>query len=227
MQRRPAVKTIPTPKKIKIPLRGSLVFLKKLTLLASIVVIISAFSSSQSKLATGADANSSLPTFTRVTDTQNRPSAAESIEGSILTSVSIEKTDTFIPSYLIINKISLVSPVESVEGTFGNWQVPDSLPGTPSEKSRVGGDTNISVWGHRATIFKRLGEMQEGDSILVSNSETLRKYKIYEVKVIEPNPSDGVEISPTEDKILTLITCHPLEKFNQRLIIHARLVETK
>ncbi len=112
--------------------------------------------------------------------------------------------------------------VIQVGGSPGNWPVPENLPATATAESAVGGKNNIAIWGHRDTIFLRLGELELGDKIITSDQEEIREYKIEEIFIIIPNSNDGTFMEETPDQRLTLITCDPIGSTSRRLIITAR-----
>lgn len=131
-------------------------------------------------------------------------------------------TQIDIPKRIKIDKIDLDFEVKVVEGKPGNWPVPEDLPATASYQSRVGGNTNLSIWGHRSRSFKRLGELGKSDLIEIEGGTILHKYRVVDSKIITPGSDDFKIMAPTQERILTLITCQPEGSTSQRLIVVAK-----
>lgn len=97
------------------------------------------------------------------------------------------------------------------------------FPGTakPGEKG------NFCVAGHRSytynEYFNKLDEVKIGDEVIIRTIKAEFKYKVYEVKVVEP--SEVSVLDSTDDATLTLVTCTPIRVATHRLIIKAKLVE--
>lgn len=66
---------------------------------------------------------------------------------------------------------------------------------------------NSVLSGHRTTVFGRLGELVEGDPILVETSAGVFSYQVTEFEVVSKSSRDV--IVPTETAVLTLTTCYP------------------
>lgn len=90
----------------------------------------------------------------------------------------------------------------------------------------IGEIGNTALSAHRGhsygRLFNRLDEVSVGDIVKIQTKNNKLNYEVYEVKIVEPN-NLSVLNSNTNDKILTLITCHPLYTSTHRLIVHARL----
>lgn len=77
----------------------------------------------------------------------------------------------------------------------------------------IGGmDTNCVVAGHRgyngASYFRNLDKLHVGDLVTVTNLwETLR-YRVCEIRIIDPSDVEEILIQPGRE-LLTLLTCHP------------------
>lgn len=84
---------------------------------------------------------------------------------------------------------------------------------------------NFCVAGHRSytysEYFNRLDEVKNGDEIIVQTKKGEFKYKVYDIKVVEP--SEVSVLDPTKDATLTLVTCTPVRVATHRLIVKARL----
>lgn len=89
----------------------------------------------------------------------------------------------------------------------------------------IGGvNTNSVIAAHRgygrATMFRHIEKLENGDKIYIKNFKEELVYTVYEIKIIEPNDITELEIKEGED-IITLITCHPYRVNNQRYIVKA------
>lgn len=73
------------------------------------------------------------------------------------------------------------------------------------------------IVGHNPGAFSRLGEMQIGDLILISNMPDYVVYQVSGVYVVDP--SDISWLNPTDEQRLVLITCWDNEA--TRLVIEA------
>ena len=77
----------------------------------------------------------------------------------------------------------------------------------------IGGtNTNCVIAGHRgwngASYFRYITDLQVGDAVTITNLwETLR-YRVCEVKIIEPQAVQEILIQENRE-LLTLLTCHP------------------
>lgn len=89
----------------------------------------------------------------------------------------------------------------------------------------IGGvNANSVIAAHRgygrATMFRHIEKLENGDKIYIKNFKEELVYTVYEIKIIEPNDITELEIKEGED-IITLITCHPYRVNNQRYIVKA------
>jgi sortase A len=106
-------------------------------------------------------------------------------------------------------------------------------PGHYPDTADPGQIGNFSVAGHRIRkIFWRLDELKPGDVIGVETRSNWYVYKVTSSEVVKPSavevvaPVPGKPNAKATTAMLTLTTCNP--KFNnyQRLIVHAKLVDT-
>ncbi|MDF7639997.1 class C sortase [Bifidobacterium sp. ESL0784] len=89
----------------------------------------------------------------------------------------------------------------------------------------VGGkSTNSVLTGHRglpeATLFTRLDELNEGDSIYIQTLNRTMGYKVIDINVVSPDDVHLYKVVPGKD-YLTLMTCTPYGVNTQRLVITA------
>ncbi len=77
-------------------------------------------------------------------------------------------------------------------------------------KSVLPGENDNSVLsGHRDTVFRKLGEVGEGDVLIVRTSAGEFTYKVNKVRIV--NEDDRTVIVPKPRATLTVSTCYPFE----------------
>ncbi|MGD6802125.1 class D sortase [Rossellomorea vietnamensis] len=84
---------------------------------------------------------------------------------------------------------------------------------------------NSAIAAHRSReqgkMFNRLGELQMGDTITVKTRSGTFNYKVTDTKIVEP--TDLSVLQESDEEILTLITCDPIENPVNRLIVRAEM----
>lgn len=109
---------------------------------------------------------------------------------------------------------------------------PGHYPGT-AMPGEVG---NFVLSGHRTTYsapFNRLGELEEGDPIVVETRKSWYVYRVTEQKVVQPTAIEVIEPVPgrpdakPKERMITLTTCHPKYSAAERLVIHGELIESQ
>ena len=137
----------------------------------------------------------------------------------------------------------LKAPSQEINGTVGLMMIPkidlkvaigegvdmDTLKfavGHFPDTALPGQKGNFCVAGHRnytyGEYFNRLDEVKNGDEIIVKTVNGEYKYKVYEIKVVEPTETSVLDATP--DATITLVTCTPVRVATHRLIIKGRLV---
>jgi sortase A len=66
---------------------------------------------------------------------------------------------------------------------------------------------NVVIAGHRDTFFRALREITAGDDIYVEMPSGRFHYRVASTRVVKPQ--DLSVLAPSEDAVLTLITCYP------------------
>jgi sortase A len=148
------------------------------------------------------------------------------------------------PSAETINTPGEKSPSQDINGSMGLMLIPKiNLKVTIGEgidmetlkyevghfpnTAKPGEKGNFCVAGHRSYTynesFNKLGEIKIGDEVIIRTIKEEYKYKVYEIKVVEP--SEVSVLDSTEDATLTLVTCTPIRVATHRLIIKGKLVE--
>lgn len=73
-----------------------------------------------------------------------------------------------------------------------------SLPGQPG---------NTGLAGHRDTFFRPLRKILQNDTITLTTLRGKYHYRVVSTRVVRP--TEVSVLDPTENEILTLVTCHP------------------
>jgi sortase A len=77
------------------------------------------------------------------------------------------------------------------------------IPGT----AMPGQSGNMALTGHRDTFFRPLRNIRTDDVILLTTLQGQYRYRVLSTQVVSP---DNVTVlDPSQNEILTLITCHP------------------
>ncbi|MBO0868610.1 MAG: class E sortase [Micromonosporaceae bacterium] len=106
---------------------------------------------------------------------------------------------------------------------------PGHYPGT-ALPGQVG---NFSVAGHRELgIFWDLNQVLPGDDVIVETKTDWFVYQVFQNQIVTPTSIQVVAPVPNQpgakpvDKDLTLTTCNPKGANYQRLVVHAKMVES-
>ncbi|WP_028776802.1 class D sortase [Shimazuella kribbensis] len=85
---------------------------------------------------------------------------------------------------------------------------------------------NCVIAGHRDTVFRRMGQLKNGDILQISSNQGVFTYRIRKMWIT--NPDDRTVIVSRDEPILTLATCYPFTFIGpapKRYIIEAILVK--
>lgn len=104
------------------------------------------------------------------------------------------------------------------------------FPGTAIPPSKG----NAVIFGHSTlpqlfdpknykTILANAHTLIVGDEFLVTINNTLYRYRIEKISIVDPENLDPYMVQDTDDSYITLITCTPPGTVWKRLIIRARL----
>jgi sortase A len=88
-----------------------------------------------------------------------------------------------------------------------------------------GGQGNVGIAGHRDLFFRDLRKVRPEDTILLTTLEGSYQYSVEWTRVVKP--TDGEVLAPSEDAVLTLVTCYPFYYVGtapERFIVRARRV---
>ncbi|WP_257350335.1 class D sortase [Pseudalkalibacillus decolorationis] len=86
-----------------------------------------------------------------------------------------------------------------------------------------GGDNQILLSGHRDTVFRRLGELQSGDKIIVQLPYGTFRYVMKDSEVVSADDTTVIR-STAPKEVLTLSTCYPFNYIGnapKRYVINA------
>jgi sortase A len=125
---------------------------------------------------------------------------------------------------LRIPKIELEAPVwEGTDDLTLNRGV-GWIPGTAGIEE----EGNVGIAGHRDGFFRRLKDLQVGDTMdLVTKTRTVT-YVVNDFQIVDPD--DISVLQPASTSSLTLVTCYPfyfVGSAPQRYIVHASITDSK
>ncbi len=95
------------------------------------------------------------------------------------------------------------------------WHAGSGLPGEPG---------NVVLSAHNdiyGELFRYLDQLRPGDRVVVYTNQRAFTYVVTDTQIVAPT---RVEVmAPTEEPIVTLISCYPYLVDNQRIVVRARL----
>ena len=110
--------------------------------------------------------------------------------GLTLAILRIESTGIEVPVFDSTSKTALNRGPGHPTGT--------ALPGTPG---------NIAIAGHRDGFFRGLKDIQIGVEIELTTLDGQQDFRVSELMIVDP--LDVSVLDPTEETVITLITCYP------------------
>lgn len=122
---------------------------------------------------------------------------------------------------LTIPKLEVAIPI--FEGTD-----PDQLAkgiGHFANSVLPGENNNSVLSGHRDTVFRQLGEVGEGDLLIVTTSAGEFTYRVQKVRIVDAD--DRTVIVPKPQATLTVTTCYPFNFVGnapERYVLIAELI---
>lgn len=124
---------------------------------------------------------------------------------------------------LRIPSVNIEVPVyDSVEETALNRGT-----GHVGSTTRPEENGNIAIAGHRDGFFRGLKDIAVGDRIELATLAGNREFEVASLQIV--NPLDVSVLDPTENTVLTLITCYPFYFSGpapDRFIVRAELIST-
>lgn len=164
---------------------------------------------------------------------QSRHASAQTIV--IPTNTSIDKNA---PPAVIIPKIKVNAPVIYDETIINQDQfLKDLESGVVHYPNTAlpGQEGNIVLFGHSSEawwapgnykyVFTLLDKLQVQDVVYLNYKGTRYVYRIYDIKVVEPN--DLSVLNQSSGHVLTLLTCTPVGTSQKRLVLRAEQIEPK
>ena len=94
------------------------------------------------------------------------------------------------------------------------------VPGT----ALPGENGNVGIAGHRDTFFRELRNVKPEDRISLTTARGTFEYFVEYARIVKPE--DVEVLAPTEEPLLTLVTCYPFYYVGaapERYIVRARL----
>jgi sortase A len=131
-----------------------------------------------------------------------------------------------IPSIGLDTKVVPIGTKTAPQGHF-LWETAAFAVGYHKGTALPGDVGNVVLSGHissphEGNIFTRLPKVEPGDGIIVSTAERQFLYVVTETKVVTP---DAVEVlDPTDEAIVTMLTCVPDGIYSHRLVVRAEAV---
>lgn len=136
------------------------------------------------------------------------------------------------PDRLQIPSIDLdskVVPVGTKTDDRGHilWETAAFAVGHHKGSGLPGENGNVVLSGHissprEGAVFNKLPKVEEGDGIIVSTSDRQFLYVVVERKTVTPDAVDVLD--PTDQAMVTMITCVPDGVYSHRLIVRAEAV---
>lgn len=68
---------------------------------------------------------------------------------------------------------------------------------------------NIGIAAHRDSYFRRLKDIEAGDSINLTTGEETYRYRVVSTAIVPPAETAVLRANANDDEILTLVTCYP------------------
>jgi sortase A len=131
------------------------------------------------------------------------------LKGEVVGILQIPKLD---------KKLPIIEGTEEEELEKGVGHYSDTK--LPGEKDR------IFLAGHRDTVFKNMGKIENGDILSIDMATGTHEYEVFESLIVKED--DLSVLQPTSpQEILTLSTCYPFEYLSStedRYIINARRI---
>lgn len=89
----------------------------------------------------------------------------------------------------------------------------------PGQKGNMVLSAHNDIFGE---IFRDLDRLNPGDEVVLYTSQRAITYQVIETQVVEPTEVEVM--GPTEQPVVTLISCYPYLKDNKRIVVSAQLV---
>jgi sortase A len=123
---------------------------------------------------------------------------------------------------LQIPAIGVDHPIVQGDG----WEQLKKGVGQHINSANPGENGNMVLSAHNdifGEIFRNLDKLSSGDQIIVFSMQKQYTYTVVETLIVEPTRVDL--LNPTNDPIVTLISCYPYMIDNQRIVVRGELLE--
>lgn len=90
-----------------------------------------------------------------------------------------------------------------------------------------GGNGHVVLSGHRDTVFRRFGEIDIGDALIIRTDESIVHYRVVNIRIVDDD--DRTVLVDKARPTLTVTTCYPFRLIGpapKRYIVTARPVRT-
>jgi len=94
------------------------------------------------------------------------------------------------------------------------------LPGQPG---------TVGIAGHRTTYlapFRKVGDLRPGNPIVVRMPYGRFTYRVQGTLIVSPHQAEILRSAPGTDRLI-LTACHPLSSSKQRIVVYAKLVDSR
>ena len=92
----------------------------------------------------------------------------------------------------------------------------------PGQKGNLVLSAHNDIFGE---IFRDLDKLQKGDEVIIYTSQRTYVYVVEQTQIVEPT---RVEVmAPTQESVVTLISCYPYMVNNKRIVVTANLTDRK
>ncbi len=137
---------------------------------------------------------------------------------------------------LVIPRIAVDTGVVEV-GVLPNGEMETAAyaAGRLSFSAEAGEPGNLVLAGHNdvlGEVFRRLPELQIGDEIIVHRGAPAYRYRVEARTIVREDGATEAQrrenarwMDPTDEPVVTLISCYPYRVDTHRYIVRARLVE--
>ena len=132
---------------------------------------------------------------------------------------------------VVVRSVGIDTQVRPVGYVFQNgkleYDVPRMDAGEYVTGAQAGKPGNTVIGGHvsrRGTpgVFAKLPRVSAGDVVEVYRGDRIFRYSVTEIRIVAPDATSVM--SQTQDATLTLITCFPDERYQDRLVVVGRLL---
>jgi len=131
-----------------------------------------------------------------------------------------------IPSIGLDTKVVPVGTKTDQQGHIV-WETAPFAVGHHKGSGLPGESGNVVLSGHissprEGAVFSKLPKVEPGDGIVVGTADRQYLYVVVETKVVTP---DAVEVlDPTDQSVVTMLTCVPDGIYSHRLVVRAEAV---